>query len=68
MKDDKWHQPGTRSLTMYMCGRGYITVFVLLSFFILSRHAKVFLPLMFIAQEPQIPSSWKKRVNLEVNQ
>ena len=39
-----------------MCGRGYILVGLLVLVSILLRQASVLPPLMFIAQDPQIPA------------
>ena len=51
---------GTRSLSTYMCGRGY-TLVASLSLGMKVRHARPFCPFMFMAQEPQMPSRQERR-------
>ena len=52
---------GTKSLSTYICGKGFILIF---SFPLLMahKHANVFPPSIFIAQEPQIP--WGRYIDI----
>ena len=51
------HTPGTRSLMIFICGRGYIfTGLDDVSSGMGDMHASVLEPLTFIEQEPHIPS------------
>jgi len=56
-----WVRSGTRSLSTCMCGSGWMVQGLLLSCSIFARQAKVLFPLMFIAQEPQMPSRQDRR-------